>query len=51
MAGASRLMNLSGISLTEKFGPANEASTVKQVIDPILKEIPGATSCKTVDQF
>jgi putative NIF3 family GTP cyclohydrolase 1 type 2 len=51
LAGASMLMAVPGISLAKGFGPAKANFTVQQVIDIILKEIPGAPFAKTVDQL
>lgn len=51
MAGTSLLMAIPGISLADKLRPTKAALTVKQLIDIILKEIPGAPFAKTVDQL
>ncbi|MBW3544847.1 MAG: Nif3-like dinuclear metal center hexameric protein [Bacteroidetes bacterium] len=51
VAGTSLLMAIPGISLADKLRPTKAALTVKQLIDIILKEIPGAPFAKTVDQL
>jgi putative NIF3 family GTP cyclohydrolase 1 type 2 len=51
LAGASVVLALPGASLAGGVRPAKAAYTVQQVIDLILKEIPGAPFPTTVDQL
>ncbi|PRY06410.1 putative NIF3 family GTP cyclohydrolase 1 type 2 [Pontibacter ummariensis] len=51
IAGASMIMAVPGIGLAESLQPVKRRFTVGQVIDTILKEIPGAPFAKTVDQL
>lgn len=51
LAGASMVMSIPGISLAEGLKQTRATLTVKEVIDIILKEIPGAPFAKTVDRL
>lgn len=51
LAVTSFLTTLPGLGLAQNRKPAAAALTVRQVIDIILKEIPGAPFAKTVDQL
>lgn len=51
LAGASMVMAMPGVSLAGNWKATNAVFTVKQVIDIILKEVPGAPFAKTVDQL
>ncbi len=51
LAGASVVLALPGAGLAQTMRPAKATYTVKQVIDAILKEIPGAPFATTVDQL
>ena len=49
--GTSMVLTIPGISLAKPFWQIKAPLTVKQVIDVILKEIPGAPFATTVDQL
>jgi putative NIF3 family GTP cyclohydrolase 1 type 2 len=51
IVGASLVMAVPDISLADGLTPTKATVTVQQVIDTILKEIPGAPFAKTVDQL
>ncbi|QMU28360.1 Nif3-like dinuclear metal center hexameric protein [Adhaeribacter radiodurans] len=51
LAGTSLVLALPGVSLAEKGNPTQTASSVKQIIDIILKEMPNAPLATTVDQL
>jgi putative NIF3 family GTP cyclohydrolase 1 type 2 len=51
LAGASMVLAVPGVSLAASKWQAKNPLTVKQVIDTILKEVPGAPFAKTVDQL
>jgi putative NIF3 family GTP cyclohydrolase 1 type 2 len=51
LAGASMVMSVPGISLAGSKWQTKDTITVRQVIDTILKEVPGAPFAKTVDQL
>jgi putative NIF3 family GTP cyclohydrolase 1 type 2 len=51
LTGAAAIMATPTVSFAEVFGLPASAYTVKQVIDIILKEIPGAPFATTVDQL
>jgi len=51
LLGTSLVVGLPGVSLSKGSGPVKTAYTVSQVIDVILKEIPGAPFATTVDQL
>ena len=51
LIGTSMIATLPAVSLAEGAGQARPALTVGQVIDIILKEIPGAPFATTVDQL
>jgi len=51
LAGATMVIGVPGVSFAEGFGQNKATLTVKEVIDIILKEIPGAPFSKTVDQL
>jgi hypothetical protein len=48
---ASVLINLPGLGMAEGIGQPKVALTVKQVIDLILAQVPGAPFAKTVDKL
>ncbi|HKH62392.1 MAG TPA: Nif3-like dinuclear metal center hexameric protein [Flavitalea sp.] len=51
LVGTSIVATLPGVSFAENQRPSGAAFTVKQVIDIILKEVPGAPFATTVDQL
>ena len=51
LAGASLVLTLPGVSVTRSAASPKATYTVKQVIDIILKEVPGAPFPNTVDQL
>jgi putative NIF3 family GTP cyclohydrolase 1 type 2 len=51
LAGTSMVMAIPGVSVAGKLWSPTDTFTVKQVIDIILKEVPGAPFSRTVDQL
>lgn len=51
LAGASMVMSVPGISLAGSKWQTKATITVRQVIDTMLKQVPGAPFAKTVDQL
>jgi putative NIF3 family GTP cyclohydrolase 1 type 2 len=51
LVGTSMIMTIPGVSIATGLWKANASFTVKQVIDILLKEIPGAPFATTVDQL
>lgn len=51
LIGTSMVMTVPGLSIAERLGETKASFTVKQVIDTILKEVPGAPFATTVDQL
>ncbi|GAA4419931.1 hypothetical protein GCM10023187_54760 [Nibrella viscosa] len=51
LVGTSMVLTIPGIGLAARTWQPNVQYTVKQVIDTILKEIPGAPFANTVDQL
>ena len=51
LAGASLVLAVPGVSLAANAKEIQTSFTVKQVIDTILKEVPGAPFATTVDQL